>query len=180
MRLRQLNEQYPGRITLAYRAFLLRPEDKTRHFTEYHLQHRRAARQLTGLPFGLPAVGDPYPRSSFPALEAAKWVERRHPHQFEAFDLSLFEAFFAETRDISSPEVLADLAERLDLSGAALTEALRGGEFREAVWSDHQEAMEAGITGIPTVLMGGYAISGAVPFEEYARAAERLLGVTPG
>ena len=180
MRLRQLKERYPGRVALAHRAFLLRPEDRTQQFTEYHLQHRRAAKRLTGLPFDLPAVGDAYPRSSFSALEAAKWVERHHPERFEEYDLSLFEAFFAETRDISSAAVLADLAQRLDLPGAALAEALRAGELREAVWADHREAMEVGVTSIPTVVMGGYGISGAVPYEEYAQAAERLLGGPTG
>jgi predicted DsbA family dithiol-disulfide isomerase len=155
---------------------MLRPEDQSNPtFTPYYLQHRAAARRLTGLPFDLPPVGTPYPRSSRWALEAAKWVERQYPRAFEAFDLALFEAFFGETRDISDIAVLAELAQRQGLPGAELSEALRAHAFADAVWADYREALEAGLTGIPTVLIGGQAISGAVAYEEYERAARGLL-----
>jgi len=177
VRLRQLTQQFPGQIELVHRAFLLRPEETAgATFTEYYLRHRRAAREMTGLPFELPEVGAPYPRSSFPALVAAKWVEQHHPERFEEYDLALFHAFFEKTRDISSTEVLAAVAEALGLPADGLVEALRSRQYAGAVFADHEEAMQLGIHSIPTVVAGGRAVSGAVAYEEYERLARRLLG----
>ncbi len=174
MRLRRLQQEFPRPLALAHKAFLLLPEDRPRQFTAYHLQHRQAARQMTGLPYDLPPVGTPYPLSSTWALEAAKWVEQNYPERFDRFDLALFEAFFEKTLDISSVEVLTQLAAEQGLPGGDLAAALQAHRYREAVWTDYREALEMGITGIPTVLIGDYAISGAVPYEQYLQAAQGL------
>jgi predicted DsbA family dithiol-disulfide isomerase len=175
VRLRQLRDDLPVPVELVHRAFLLRPEEQERRFSEYNLEHRRAARQLTGLPFALPPVGAPYPRSSFPALEAAAWVKRQHPDRFEAYDLAVYEAFFRDTRVISDPDVLADLAAGLDLDPTPLRAALETHQYREALWADYREALGLRINSIPTVLIGSTRISGAVPYEEYLRAARQSL-----
>ena len=175
MRLRQLTEQFRDRVEITHRAFILLAEDQKRTFTPYYLQHRRAARQMTGLPYDLPPVGAHYPLSSMASLEASKWVEANHPEQFRAYDLALYEAFFQHTRDISDTTVLVELAQAQGLPGEALAEALGAHAFREAVWADHRAALEAAVTSIPTVVMGPYAVSGAVPYEDYEQVARALL-----
>ncbi len=175
MRLRQLRDEFGPQIEIEYRAFLLRPEDEDRQFTAYHLQHRRAARQMTGLPFDLPAVGTQYPRSSFPAHEAAHWVRQHHPAQFDAYDLALFAAFFEHTRDISDPVVLADVAREVEIDPAGLDEALQTRAHRDAVWAEYVTALDTGVQAIPTALIGGQAIAGAVPYEEYAQAMRQTI-----
>jgi predicted DsbA family dithiol-disulfide isomerase len=165
VRLRQLSLEYG--IEVVHKAFVLRPEEQANPtFTDYHLQHRSAARIRTGLPYGMPRVGAPYPRSSMPALEASKWVEKHEPERFEAFDQGLFRAFFEESRDIGDPEVLREIAREAEVGQAgAMIEALES--VREDVARDHQEAMMAGITAIPAVRIGRHLISGAVPYETY-------------
>jgi predicted DsbA family dithiol-disulfide isomerase len=175
VRLRQLRQDLPVPVELAHRAFLLLPDERERTFTEYHLRHRRSARELTGLPFDLPPVGAPYPRSSLPALEAAEWIKERHPEQFEAYDLALYDAFFRETRDISDPQVLGDLATDLGLDRGPLERALASRDLRDAVWADYDMAQRLGITSIPTAKIGSRWISGAVPYEEYLEAARTSL-----
>jgi len=162
-------------VEWVHRAFILLPEARTRAFTEYYLRHRRAARELTGLPFDLPAVGAPYPASSMPALEAAAWVKAHAPRQFPAYDLALYQAFFQETRDISDLAVLGALAADLGLNRDGLERALETGERRSAVWTSYQEAQSAGVSAIPTVQIGAARISGAVSYEEYLRAARASL-----
>jgi predicted DsbA family dithiol-disulfide isomerase len=103
---------------------LVEEERSDRTFTEYHLAHRKRARELTGLPFDLPPVGAPYPSSSLPALEAAMWVRQRHPEQFDAFDLALFEAFFQRTEDISDSSVLGRIVSENGMDAAALAAVL--------------------------------------------------------
>lgn len=175
MRLRQLRDDLPVPVELVHRAFLLRPEEEERRFSEYHLQHRRAARQLTGLPFDLPPVGSRYPRSSLPALEAAAWVKQQHPDRLDAYDLALYEAFFRNTEDISDPDLLAGLAAGLDLDPTLLRAALERRQCRDALWAEYREALRLGIHSIPTVLIGAARISGAIPYEEYLRAARQTL-----
>lgn len=175
MRLRQLQQELGIPVALDHRAFLLRPEEQERTFTDYHLRHRRAARELTGLPFDLPRVGDRYPQSSLPALEAAAWVKRHAPERLPEFDQAVFEAFFRECRDISSPEVLGDLAAGAGLDRQALAAALVAQRDRAGVWAEYEEALRLGINSIPTVRIGAAWISGAVPYAEYLRAAQAAL-----
>jgi predicted DsbA family dithiol-disulfide isomerase len=162
-------------VELVHRAFILLPAERERTFSEYYLRHRRAARDLSGLPFDIPALGAPYPRASLPALEAAQWVKRHHPKQFEPYDLALYDAFFRETRDISDPVVLGTLAAGLGLDRAPLERALAGGQERDAVWAEYETAQRQGITSIPTVQIGSHSISGAVPYEEYLEAARASM-----
>lgn len=170
-----MRDVHPG-VTLRHKAFLLRPEENPQaRFTAYQLQHRQAARQLTGLEFHVPLVGDPYPRSSFPALEAAKWVEARDPERFSLFDLAVFEAFFGKTQDIGDPEVLAEIAQSVGIANQGLREALRDRTYEDAVWNDHREAMVRDIHSIPTVVIGDAVISGAVPIGEYRTALQAEL-----
>jgi len=168
-------ERYPGRFELVDRSFVLVEEGAHPAFTEYHLAHRRRARELTGLPYDLPPVGTPYPRSSLPSQEAAKGVQNRHPEQFDTFDRALYEAFFRETKDISDPAVLSQVAASVGLDGRELEEALARREYRSLVLAEYQEALQRGVRVIPTVFFGDTPISGAVSLEEYERAARALL-----
>ena len=158
------------------------PEDRAdRTFTDYHRTHRHAAGvQDSDAPrFQIPPVGDRYPRSSLPALEAATWVREAHPERFAAFDLALFEAFFGRTEDISDPRVLGRIGASAQLDPSALGEVLRTARYRSMVFEEYLEATNQGIHGIPTILIPGQApIVGAVPYADLRRAVERALGGT--
>jgi predicted DsbA family dithiol-disulfide isomerase len=106
---------------------------------------------------------------------AAKWVQRSEPAGFDAFDLALFEAFFARTEDIGDPEALGNIAAGASIDRRELLAALGDEELAEAVFQDHRGALEAGINAIPTALFGDVPISGAVPYDNYVRAARALL-----
>lgn len=158
---------------------MLVPEARTdRTFRDYHRAHRQAAgAQGEDSPsFGIPSVGDPYPRCSFPSLEAAVWVRETSPDQFPPFDMALFEAFFARNEDISDSTVLVRLAEQCGLDGRALIGALRDGSCREHVVVESREAGRLAITAIPAVVLPGRPpIVGAVPYADLRRAAEAAL-----
>ncbi len=132
--------------------------------------------------FQVPALGDRYPRSSLPALEAATWAREEHPERFEAFDLALFEAFFGRTEDISDPLVLGRIGALVGLESSALSDALGTGRYRPMVFEEYLEAANQGIHGIPTILIPGQApIVGAVPYPDLKRAVDRALtGMSAG
>ena len=163
---------------------MLRAEDRADQvFTEYHRAHRRAAAdQDTDAPaFHLPLAGDRYPRSSWPALEAAAWVRNTDPGRFAGFDLSLFEAFFGRSEDVSDPTVLLRLSRAGGLDSAGLLAALTNRRYQAQVRDEHLEAVSLGIHGIPAFLVPGQPpIVGAVPYAALERAVDRALGVAEG
>jgi predicted DsbA family dithiol-disulfide isomerase len=160
---------------------VLRPEDRVNQvFTEYHRAHRRAAaEQDTDAPaFHLPAAGDRYPRSSWPALEAAAWARVNDPGRFAEFGLRLFEAFFGHSEDVSDPDVLIRLAGAAGLDTAGLSVALARREYQPRVREEHLEAVGLGIHGVPAFLVPDQPpIVGAVPYGALARAVDRALGI---
>lgn len=171
MRLRKLSEAFPGEIEIEHRSFILRGEhNPNAKFTEYHLQHRTRARDLTGLNYNLPQVGSKYPTSSLPALVAAKYVKHDSPDRFECFDTGLFAAFFEGSRDISDPAVLAEIAQTCGIDGEKLVASLNGQHLLQQVIADYDSAQSSGITGVPAVIIGNQLITGAVPLEDYESA----------
>ena len=106
----------------------------------------RWARRL-GVPFAWPPKF-PVPtvlplRAAFAAERLGKLVPYTH---------AMFRAYFAEGRDISDAAVVADVATRAGLDGAALvTEAPN---FKEALKDQTQEAVDRGSFGAPTFFVG--------------------------
>lgn len=163
MRLRKLREEHPG-LELEHRAFILVAEGSRSHFTEYHLSHRKRAGELTGLPFSLPAVGHPYPHSSWPAQQAALWVQQHRPEALDDFNEAIFRAFFVDDLDISDLSVLKRASGMDDLELAA----------RQEVQAQYLEAVSSGIRSIPSVIFGGRVLSGAVEYDIYKEELARL------
>ena len=103
------------------------------------------------------------------AQELAKWGES-FP-EGEALNLKLFEAYFAEGRNLAEPVVLLDVVEAAGLSREAADEVIRKRSFRDAVDADCKRAHELGVTGVPTFVSGNRGLVGAQPYE----ALEQLI-----
>jgi len=97
------------------------------------------------------------------AQELAKWGES-FP-EGEALNLKLFEAYFAEGRNLAEPVVLLDVVEAAGLSRDAADEVIRKRSFRDAVDADWKRAHELGVTGVPTFVSGNRGLVGAQPYE---------------
>ena len=103
------------------------------------------------------------------AQELAKWGES-FP-EGEAMNLKLFEAYFAEGRNLAEPVVLLEVAEAAGLDRDAAEEMIRKRSFRDAVDADWKRAHELGVTGVPTFVSGNRGLVGAQPYE----ALEKLI-----
>ena len=103
------------------------------------------------------------------AQELAKWGES-FP-EGEAMNLKLFEAYFAEGRNLAEPVVLLEVAEAAGLDRDAAEEIIRKRSFRDAVDADWKRAHELGVTGVPTFVSGYRGLVGAQPYE----ALEQLI-----
>ena len=103
------------------------------------------------------------------AQELAKWGESLP--QGEALNLKLFEAYFAEGRNLAEPVVLLEDAEAAGLDRDAAEEMIRKRSFRDAVDADWKRAHELGVTGVPTFVSGNRGLGGSQPLE----ALEQLI-----
>jgi putative protein-disulfide isomerase len=86
-------------------------------------------------------------------------------------------AFYAEGRDVTSGEVLADLAEELGLDGADFLAQWSTDDAKQETWRDYAISQRAGVTAFPT-LVGGPNEAGVygVVTRGYA-PAEQVVGV---
>ncbi len=97
------------------------------------------------------------------AQELGKWADTQAGG--EALHDALFRAYFVEARDISSPAVLLEIAERVGLSPEGAREVLEKRTFRDAVDDDWDLSRRYGITGVPTFVIDRYGVVGAQPYE---------------
>ena len=82
-------------------------------------------------------------RAAFAAEKAGKLVPYTH---------AMFRAYWAEGRDISDPAVVADVATRAGLDGAALV--AEAPAYKDALKAQTQEAVDRGSFGAPTFFVG--------------------------
>ena len=86
-------------------------------------------------------------------------------------------AFYAEARDVTSPEVLGDLAADLGLDRDRFLADWASEEAKQETWGDYGTSQRAGVTGFPT-LVGGpneHGVYGVVT-RGYA-PAEQVLAI---
>lgn len=75
----------------------------------------------------------------------------------------------------ASDATLKGVAAQVGLDAAAFEQCLASGRFREAVQRDVSEAERLGINGTPAFFINGRALSGAQPFETFARIIDEEL-----
>lgn len=169
------------RISIEWRAFLLRVEPKTpsrEKFVEYTRSWLRPAEMEPRARFTVWASDAPPPSSSLPAQVAAKTMELHAPDSVFGYHRALLAAYFTDNRDISDLDVLADIAAEcgVERSGfvAAFTEHNQA--MTRAVIEDHNSAITNGVTAVPTVLINNVMpVPGAQDVDTYQTWIERIL-----
>jgi 2-hydroxychromene-2-carboxylate isomerase len=111
----------------------------------------RSARFL-GIPFSFP---DPFPISTQTPARAIYWLEERAPQRVEAAILALYRAYFVDGRDISSPEISADVLAGLGLDRAGVLAAVAEPALKERLRTETQSAIDRGVFGSPYVFVDG-------------------------
>jgi predicted DsbA family dithiol-disulfide isomerase len=127
----------------------------------------KARMDAEGLPYGERT----HTYNSRLAQELGKWADTQPGG--EAFHDAMFRAYFVEARDISRPEVLLEVAERVGLPRAAAAEVLDKRTFKEAVDRDWELSRRYGITGVPTFVAGDRGVVGAQPYEVLERLVQQ-------
>jgi 2-hydroxychromene-2-carboxylate isomerase len=96
------------------------------------------------------SVGNP-----LPPARAFYWVKQHHPALAAPFAKALFHAFWAEGRDLSTPEAVGAIELPAGLDRAALIEGTASDEAASLLRNAVAASMKAGIFGSPTIVVDG-------------------------
>ena len=146
----------------------------------------RSAWTRVGAATGQPFDMDFFNREGFvydtePACRAVVTARRLMPRMALPFMARIQQAFYAENRDMTAPEAIAEVAEEAGFDRAAFAEAFASPETRNETFRDFLTAQSLGIHGFPTLIAGseerGYALltNGYRPLEDLAEPLERWL-----
>jgi len=110
---------------------------------------------------------------SRPAQVVSLHVKGTEPYEtWLAFDEAVFEALWAEGRDIGERDVLADCAEAAGLDAGVVDAALADEALDDRIGDLFDAARRQGITGVPTFAYDGHVARGAVPPAQLRRLVE--------
>ncbi len=101
------------------------------------------------IPFSFPSI---FPINSVKALRGA--LMAIGAGVVPEYSRRVFQAYWAEDKDISGDEVLAGIAEQVGLARDAFADWIRAPEAKENLRLITQEAMDRGVFGSPTFFLG--------------------------
>ena len=126
----------------------------------------KARMDAEGLPYGERT----HTYNSRLAQELGKWGDTAEGG--EVLHDAFYRGYFVDRRNIGDAQVLLDIVKQQGLSVDSAREVLEQRSFRDAVDADWSKSQQAGVTGVPTFVAGGYAVVGAQPYE----VLEQLMG----
>ena len=180
VRLHRLEDEMDGRLAIEWRSFLLRPH--ARHgrslaeFRAYTRSWLRPAQDGDGGTFRVWSTDAGPPSHSVPPHLLAKAAAELGPPSFRDIHQRLLAAYFTDNRDITDPSTQAAIWSEAGLPAAELARAEQP-RILEAVISEHNAAVELGITGVPAVYVAGQTafVIGAQPYDTYRRWVDRVI-----
>jgi len=104
-----------------------------------------------------------------PAAHAASVAAQKQGKFWEMHDL-----IFANQREIS-PEKYVDWAQQLGLDMGQFRADYASAAVKSVVDTDSKEAASLGVTGTPAFFVNGRFLSGAKPFEDFAKVIDEEL-----
>ena len=133
--------------------------------------------EATGQPFDYGFFDRPgFLYDTDPAAQAVVWAREQAPHLALAFLTRIQRAFYAENRDVTSAEVLGELAGEVGLDREALMAAQGGEALKQATWTDYAITQRAGVTGFPTLIVGPQADGTYAALTRGYSSADDVLG----
>jgi 2-hydroxychromene-2-carboxylate isomerase len=108
--------------------------------------------KLLKIPFKLPTR---FPISTVAPSRAFYWMGDQDRERAKKLAQALYHAYFAEDRDISNPEVTGNVAAKLGVDKAELTQALNDPAVKERLKTEVDAAIERGVFGSPYIIVDG-------------------------
>jgi putative protein-disulfide isomerase len=117
--------------------------------------HWAHVHEASGLPFDEAVLArEGFVYDTDPAARAVVVVRRDGDELAVDYLARAQRAFYAEARDVTSGEVLAELAAELGVDRDRFLEQWASEEAKQETWRDYAVSQRAGVTGFPT-LVGG-------------------------
>jgi putative protein-disulfide isomerase len=136
----------------------------------------------TGQPFDMNFLDrEGFVYDTEPACRAVVTARRLLPRMALPFMARIQQAFYAENRDMTAPDEIADVAEDAGFDRASFAQAFASPEVRNETFRDFLTAQSLGINGFPTLIAGseerGYALltNGYRPLEDLEEPLQRWL-----
>ena len=128
----------------------------------------RSARRL-GVPFALP---EPFPIATIAACRAVYWMEAVDAGAARPLARALYRAYFAGGRNISEPDVVADVAAESGADRDALLAGIQESGVKDRLKQVTNSAVERGIFGSPFFMVDGEPFWGHDRMDEVDRWLE--------
>jgi 2-hydroxychromene-2-carboxylate isomerase len=122
----------------------------------WHDFHRSA--RYMGIPYNPPTR---FPLPTQNAARAYYWLHGEDCALARRFANAAYRALFVEDRDISSPDVVLDIATGLGVDRERLAAALQTPEIKARLKDECDKALAAGVFGSPHVVIDGEPFFGA-------------------
>ncbi len=150
-------------VTVSWRPFLLGPIFKEQGwddspFNVYPAKGRYMWRDMErlsakyGVPFARPSR---FPRNGLLAARVACLARAESEPWLVDFVQAVFRANFAEDREIGDAVEIRSILDELGRPGAEIVERARTPEYKQRLRDHTQRAMELGIFGAPSFVVGG-------------------------
>lgn len=128
----------------------------------------RSARRLK-VPFSFP---DPFPIATIAACRAVYWKEQAGAEEAKSLARALYRAYFADGRNISEAEVVADVAAGTGSDRDALLAGIQDPAVKDRLKEVTNDAIERGIFGSPFFIVGDEPFWGHDRMDEVDRWLE--------
>jgi putative protein-disulfide isomerase len=110
---------------------------------------------MTGQPFdGALADREGFVYDTDPSARAVVLARRTSMDAGLDYLEAAHRAFYAEGRDVTQPQTLADIAAEQGFDRAAFRSALADDGLKQETWRDYALSQRAGATGFPTLVVG--------------------------
>ncbi len=125
---------------------------------DYHRRDMERVSRLWRIPYKQPSK---FPIGGQVPSRIVYWLQEHHPDKQESAILALFHAYFVEDRDISDPEIAAEVVASLHLNKDELLAAAQAQEMKDRLRQECDAAIEKGVFGSPFMIVDGEPFWGA-------------------
>lgn len=118
----------------------------------------RSAREHN-IPFNMPKT---FPLPTQAAARGVYWLQQTAPDKAVGFIKVVYTAYFVEGKDISSPDLVSDIAASLGVDRAAFLQGIESADIKGKLRNETEEAIhKRGVFGSPFTFVDGEGFWGA-------------------
>lgn len=133
---------------------------------DYHRRDMERCARLHGIPFKLPTK---FPIAGQSPARVVYWLEPQGPAKQEEAVLALYRAYMVNDRDISSPDVTADVVAALGHDRQKALDIIGDPAMKERLKQETEAAIQLGAFGSPHVIVDAEPFWGFDRFDQIDR-----------